>query len=98
MVLLITIGLAIAIATRAIGALPVFSLIVLPPLTALLLTDRIGLVFLLAPILGALAAAGGYFTAFMLAWPVGPTMTMCCAGLLVLAGVRGLLRRFVGQT
>ncbi|MBN1945299.1 MAG: metal ABC transporter permease [Bradymonadales bacterium] len=93
MVLLVTIGLAIAISTRAIGALPVFAFIVLPPLTALLLTDRIALVFVIAPFLGALAAAGGYFTAFMLAWPIGPTMTLCCTVLLAIAWLRSLVRR-----
>ena len=92
MLLFITIGLAIAISTRAIGALPVFSFVVLPPLTALLVTDRIGLAFLLAPILGAIAAAVGYGVAFMLLLPVGPSMTLCCVLLFCMAGLRGLVR------
>ena len=92
MLLFITIGLAIAISTRAIGALPVFSFVVLPPLTALLWTDRIGMAFLLAPILGAITAAIGYGVAFMLLLPVGPSMTLCCVLLFCVAGLRSLLR------
>ena len=92
MLLFATIGLAIAISTRAIGALPVFSFVVLPPLTALLWTERIALVFLLAPILGALSAAIGYGVAFMLLLPVGPSMTLGCVLLFCVAGLRSLLR------
>jgi zinc transport system permease protein len=90
--LFVTIGLAIATGTRAIGAMPVFSFVVLPPLTALMLTDRIRLVFFLAPIFGVLGAATGYMTAFMLKLPVGPSMTLCCALLLGLASLRRLGR------
>jgi zinc transport system permease protein len=91
--LFISVGLAIAIATRALGALPVFAFIVLPPLAALQLTERISLVFVLAPIFGVLSAAGGYFAAFMLAWPVGPTMTVLGVCILALSALRPLLSR-----
>ena len=85
--LLVLIGIAIAITTRAIGALPVFSFVVLPPLAALQLSERLRHVFILAPIFGLIAAAGGYVAAFMLAWPVGPTMTTACAALLLLSAL-----------
>ena len=40
-VLLLTVGVVIAVTTRALGALPVFALAVLPALTALFLTERL---------------------------------------------------------
>ena len=46
--LFVSIGLAVALCTRALGALPVFAFSVLPAMTALVLTSRIGLVFGLA--------------------------------------------------
>src|SRR3990172_6763135 len=40
-VLLLTVGVVVAVTTRALGALPVFALVVLPALTALFLTERL---------------------------------------------------------
>ncbi len=73
--LFVTIGVVIAFSTRAIGALPVFGLLALPPLSALLLTERIKMVFILSTAFGITAAVTGYFFSFILSLPTGAMMT-----------------------
>jgi zinc transport system permease protein len=78
-VLLVSIAVMAAVCTRALGALPVFAFLALPPLTALFLTERLKLVFALSAMLGILSAALGYFFSFILSTPTGATMTVCAA-------------------
>ncbi len=84
-VLLLTIGLVVAVATRALGALPVFGLIALPPLTALLLTESLNWVFVLSVLIGVSSAALGYYFSFVLSLPTGASIT-ACASLFFLLG------------
>ena len=56
--LFLSVGLSVALCTRALGALPVFAFSVLPAMTALALTARIGLVFVLAALIGARLGRG----------------------------------------
>ncbi|HEY5088711.1 MAG TPA: metal ABC transporter permease, partial [Polyangia bacterium] len=58
--LFVSVGLAVALCTRALGALPVFAFSVLPAMTALAFTSRIGWVFVLATIVGAFSGVAGY--------------------------------------
>jgi len=78
-VLLVSIAVMVAVCTRALGALPVFAFLALPPLTALFVTERLKLVFALSIMLGVLSAALGYFFSFILSTPTGATMTVCAA-------------------
>ena len=78
-------GLSVALCTRALGALPVFAFSVLPAMTALALTARIGLVFVLATLIGALSGVGGYVVSFRGDLPVGATQTATAAALLAAA-------------
>ncbi len=84
--LLLTVGIVIAITTRALGALPVFGLTVLPPLTALLLTERLRLVFTFSVLIGVLSAVLGYYFSFILSLPTGASITSC-ASLFFLLGI-----------
>ncbi|MEQ9619940.1 MAG: metal ABC transporter permease [Deltaproteobacteria bacterium] len=77
--LLISIAVIVAVGTRAMGALPVFAFLALPPLTSLLLTEKLRLVFLLSVIFGILSAALGYFFSFILSIPTGASMTVCAS-------------------
>lgn len=87
----LAIGIAVALCTRALGALPVFAFSVLPALAALTLTTRLVAVFALAAGLGAVAGAGGYLVAFRAETPVGATQTAVAVSVLFLAlGWRGL--------
>jgi zinc transport system permease protein len=83
--LFVSIGLAVALCTRALGALPVFAFSVLPAMTALVLTSRIALVFGLAALLGAFSGVAGYAISFRGDLPVGATQSATAAALLGLA-------------
>jgi zinc transport system permease protein len=86
--LFVSIGLSVALCTRALGALPVFAFSVLPAMAALVLTSRMGLVFGLAGLFGALAGVGGYAVSFRAELPVGATQT-ALAGVLLGAALVG---------
>ncbi len=91
--LMITIALVVAVATRALGALPVFAFLALPPLAALYFTERLGLVFLLSALIGILSAVLGYFFSFVLSIPTGASMTMCTC----IFFISGLVWRELGK-
>ncbi|MFI5323168.1 MAG: metal ABC transporter permease [Thermodesulfobacteriota bacterium] len=91
-VLLITIAIVASVSTRALGALPVFAFLALPPLTALFLTEKLKLVFALSVIMGVLSATLGYFFSFILSIPTGASMAVCASVFFIL----GLLWREVG--
>ena len=80
-VLLLSIGLMVAVATRALGAMPVFAFSVLPAVASLALVRRISSALALAAVLGALCAVVGYVISFFLQLPVGASQTVV-AGLL----------------
>jgi len=90
-VLLITIAVVASVSTRALGALPVFAFLALPPLTSLFLTERLKLVFALSVIMGVLSATLGYFFSFILSIPTGASMAVCASIFFIL----GLLWREV---
>ncbi|HEY4392510.1 MAG TPA: metal ABC transporter permease [Polyangia bacterium] len=83
--LFVSVGLAVALCTRALGALPVFAFSVLPAMTALALTSRIGLCFVLATAFGAFSGVAGYAVSFRGELPVGATETGMATALLVAA-------------
>jgi len=92
--LFVSVGLAVALCTRALGALPVFAFSVLPAMTALALTSHLRAVFALASGLGVLAGVGGYAVSFRAELPVGATQAAVAAGLLGAAlAVRAMLSR-----
>ncbi len=89
--LLIMIAVVAAAATRALGALPVFAFLALPPLAALYITERLRLVFILSAVIGVLSAVLGYFFSFVLSIPTGASMTICACAFFIAALVwRGL--------
>jgi zinc transport system permease protein len=83
--LFVSVGLAVALCTRALGALPVFAFSVLPAMTALAFTARIGLVFVLATVVGAFSGVAGYAVSFRAELPVGATQAATAAALLTAA-------------
>jgi zinc transport system permease protein len=73
----------------------VFAFSVLPAMTALALTARIGLVFVLAALIGAASGVGGYAVSFRADLPVGATQTVVAAAILAGALVfRGARTRY----
>lgn len=79
------IALMVSIATRALGALPVFAFSILPAMAAIALAASPTSALLLAAGIGAVAGVGGYLLAFFGQFPVGASQTLVCALLAVLA-------------
>lgn len=99
LVLHLSLGVSVAVATRAIGALPVFGFLVLPAGAALLVSDSVAGVLLLAVGAAVSAAALGFYISFLEDWPTGPVMVVCLALLWPLAAlVRALRRPRVART
>ncbi len=91
--LFLAIGLAVAVTTHAIGALPVFALTILPAVAALALVRRLVHALVLSCALGLISGAVGYVAAYLLALPVGASQAGV-AGLLALLGMAvGWVRR-----
>jgi zinc transport system permease protein len=94
LLLFLTFAVAISVSTRAIGALPVFGFMVIPPAVALLLGNRLWSVFLIAMAVAAVSAFIGYFASFRWSLPTGASMVLVSALFLI----PGLLRlRLKGQ-
>lgn len=97
--LFVSVGLSVALCTRALGALPVFAFSVLPAMAALVLTSHIGLVFVLAALFGAFAGVGGYAVSFRGEIPVGATQTALAAFILGVAlFVRAIATRVAARS
>ena len=78
-----SIALMISVATRAIGALPAFGLMILPALTGLRLGRSMRLAFIFAVLTSTLSASLGYYVSFVLGFPTGASM-VALAGLFYL--------------
>lgn len=88
--LLTLIVFMVAVATRALGALPVFAFSTLPAIAALGLTRTLSIAVPLAAVIGAASGGGGYVLAFFYDLPVGATETAVVA---VLAAIGLVIRR-----
>jgi zinc transport system permease protein len=65
------VALEVSVATRALGALPVFAFAVLPAMSALALVERPAGGLVIAALFGGLAGGLGYLAAFFFEFPVG---------------------------
>jgi zinc transport system permease protein len=89
----LSVAAVVAVATRALGALPVFAFAVLPALGALSLARRLPQALLLGALGGALAGGTGYVAAFLFELPVGAAQATV-AGLFALVALGlGRVRR-----
>jgi zinc transport system permease protein len=87
-----SIAVAVSVATRVLGALPVFAFTVLPAMAAVLAATSVRAALALAAVLGAVAGGAGYVVAFLRSWPVGASQAAVgVAIVLVAAAGRALL-------
>jgi zinc transport system permease protein len=94
LLLFLTFAVAISVSTRAIGALPVFAFMVIPPAVALLLGSRMWTVFAISVAVAVVAAFVGYWASFCWSLPTGASMVIAAALFLI----PGLIRlRLKGQ-
>ncbi len=74
----LTLGITIAVSIHVAGTILVFAYLVIPPVTALLLTRRLPMALTLSVLLGVLATVGGVLTALTLDWQPGPSIVAFC--------------------
>ena len=86
-----TFAIASSVATRSIGALPVFGFMVLPPAAGLLLGKRLWQVFAISVGIAIASTGIGYVASWQLQLPTGACMVVV-AGLFLVPGLFGLRR------
>ena len=94
LLLFLTFALTISVSTRAIGALPVFAFMVIPPAAALLWARRMWTVFALSVTFAIFGAAFGYYASFQWNFHTGASMVIAAS----LPLFPGLLRLRMGRS
>ncbi|WFE30279.1 anchored repeat-type ABC transporter permease subunit [Solwaraspora sp. WMMD791] len=96
-VLYVLVTLAVVISLQTIGNILVLALLITPAAAARLLTDRLGVMMLLAPVIGGGSALVGLYLSWSYDLPVGGTVVLVATGVFLLAWVfaprHGLLSR-----
>jgi len=90
--LYLMIGATISLGVMTAGPLVTFGFLVVPTLTARLLTSRMLTFSLVAAGLGGVAAFGGFYGAYRLDLPLGPAEVALASVLLVVVGGGAMLR------
>jgi manganese/iron transport system permease protein len=75
-VLYVLVTLAVVISLQTIGNILVLALLIIPAATARLLTDRLGVMMLLAPVVGGASAVVGLYLSWSYDTPVGGTIVL----------------------
>ncbi|GAB7044199.1 MULTISPECIES: anchored repeat-type ABC transporter permease subunit [Catenuloplanes] len=83
--LYVLVTLAVVMAVQTIGNILVLALLVTPAAAARLLTDRLVVMMLLAPAIGALSAVLGLYLSWSWDLPVGGTVVLVLTGVFLLA-------------
>ena len=91
--LYLTIGATISLGVMTAGPLVTFGFLVVPPLTARLVTRRMLTFSLVAAAIGGAAAFGGFYCADRIDLPLGPAEVALASLALFLAGGASVLRR-----
>jgi zinc transport system permease protein len=88
----LAIAVVISVATRAVGALPVFAFSVIPAAAALMITEKLRVTVALSILFGVVAAAVGYYVSWIEQLPTGASMVVV-ASVFLLPGLVNLWRR-----
>jgi manganese/iron transport system permease protein len=95
--LYVLVTLAVVISVQTIGNILVLALLVTPAATARLLTDRLGVMMVTAPVIGAVSALAGLYISWSWDLPTGGTIVLFLTALFLLAWLlaprNGLLAR-----
>lgn len=85
LLLYFTLGLVISLGIKVSGVLLIFSFLVMPAVTGLLLARKMGHIFLVAIFTSLISVVGGLYFSFRLDLPSGPTIVAVMLGLLLVA-------------
>lgn len=86
-------GLVISFATHMVGDTFVFGFLVVPAITALLVTKHVWSIYIVVGLIGILAPAAGLILAFILDFPASPMIVAVASFLLGVAWLISLFRR-----
>lgn len=99
--LYILVTVAVVLSLQTIGNILVLALLITPAAAARLLTDRLGLMMFIAPLIGAASAVIGLYISWSWDFPVGGTIVLVATSLFILAWLfapkHGLLGRLTGK-
>lgn len=85
LVLYVMVAVAIVISIQTIGNILVLALLITPAAAARLLTDRLGVMMLVAPVIGAVSALVGLYLSWSLDLPAGGTIVLVATAVFLLA-------------
>lgn len=91
----ISIGLAIVFAVKANGVIPVFSFLIIPAVSAIMLTKNKYLVILYAIIISILGSYGGLTLALKKDFTGGPSIVAILSGIFILTALFKLIKNIV---
>jgi manganese/iron transport system permease protein len=101
LVLYILVTLAVVISVQTIGNILVLALLITPAATARLLTDRLGIMMMLAPVIGGVSALVGLYVSWSWDFPTGGTIVLVLTAAFLtawfLAPRQGLLAKHRGR-
>jgi manganese/iron transport system permease protein len=83
--LYVLVTLAVVISVQTIGNILVLALLITPAATARLLTDRLGVMMVLSPAIGALSALLGLYVSWSWDYPTGGTIVLVATAFFLLA-------------
>ncbi|HVO33150.1 MAG TPA: metal ABC transporter permease [Elusimicrobiota bacterium] len=86
-------GLAVAVAIRAVGALMTFTMLVAPGASALCLTEKLSRTFQIALVQGIIAAVAGVVLSYQFDLPTGSTIVAILVFFFILSFGAGRLRK-----
>ncbi|MFT4285451.1 MAG: anchored repeat-type ABC transporter permease subunit [Protaetiibacter sp.] len=98
LVLYVLVTLAVVISVQTIGNILVLALLVAPAATARLLTDRLGVMMLLAPVVGGSAALVGLYLSWSWDLPTGGTIVLVLTAAFLLAWFLGPRQGLLART
>jgi len=91
--LYLLIGITISLGVMTAGPLVTFGFLVVPPLTARLVTRRMLSFSLVAAAIGGAAAFGGFYCAYRMDLPLGPAEVALASLVLIVAGTASMIRQ-----
>ena len=95
--LYLLIGVTISLGVMTAGPLVTFGFLVVPPLTARLVTHRMLSFSLVAAALGGACAFGGFYAAYRIDLPLGPAEVALASLLLAVVGAGAAVVRAAGR-
>jgi ABC-type Mn2+/Zn2+ transport system permease subunit len=88
----ISIGLAIVFAVKINGVIPVFSFLIIPAVSAIMISKNNTLVFIIAVIISVLGSFFGLDFSFHYDFPAGSSIVAVLGGIFILASIVKLIK------